>query len=389
MALLSEKTRKFLNGRRGLLARIEKECKGVDNIIWVHSASYGEIEESRPVIEAIRASYPEVKILVTYFSPSGYEYRKDEDWADFVYYLPIDTPRNARRFLDAVRPIRVLVSVSDYWLFFLNEIRKRGIPAYLVSGRFTPEMSYFKPLGFIYRKVFRTCFRGIFVRDNISFELLDSIGVQNVILAGDPRMDRVAELVSSQWSDSFIERWSCGSKVFVGGSTLPGEDDAIVVALANAHPSDKFLIVPHDISEKQIEGLCACVKGKCVRYSSLPEGFENAQVMIVDTVGMLSRIYRYGFASYVGAGFDGAPHSVIEPAAYGCPVSFGPDINTQQHCLNLVSCGGAAIVHNPQEAIAWYDSLTGEALEKASIACSEYCRKQRGVAESIMKEIML
>ena len=387
MSIISAKTRKFIDGRRGQFPRIEAACRGQHGIVWVHSASYGEFEEVRPVVAALRAAKPEVKILVTFFSPSGYEYLKDDPIADWVFYIPIDTRRNARRFLDAVRPEKVIISISDYWLNFLHELRSRGIDTYLTSARYEPDMFYFKPLGFVYRDAFRTCFKRIFVRDKQSLDLLEGIGATNAVLMGDPRLDRVLEIAAEPWSDPVVDAWAGGRKVFVAGSTLPDEDDELMIALANAHPSDKFMIIPHEIDRKQIDHLRASIAGGCSLYT---EGGGDSQVLIVDTVGMLSRLYRYGFASYVGAGFDGGPHSVIEPAAYGIPVSYGPEFGPQYHCQLLIDCGAACSVGTASEMCVWYDKLVSDNdfLLRSGAAARDYCVSGSDVARRIAQEIV-
>ena len=392
MSILSEKTRLFIEGHRGLLAKVEKACKGVNDIVWVHASSYGEFEEARPVLQEIRKSYPEMHILATFFSPTGYEHLKDDPIADFVFYLPLDTPRNARRFLDIVRPVKVIVSVSDYWLNFLNELRRRNIDTYLISANFHPSMSYFGFFGAPYRRAFKTCFKRIIVRDEDSLRQIATIGATNTILAGDPRMDRVMAIAATEWSDPVIDRWTGGKKVFVCGSDLPDMDDEVMIALANAHPADKFMIIPHEQGQAQIDHLRNSISGSTVLYTEAVAGapYEESQVMIVNTVGMLSKLYRYGFAAYVGSGFADSPHSVIEPASYGIPVAYGPNFGSHYHCKYLIDCGAGHSIHNADELCSWYDALKAdpEALSAAGKAARDYCVRGSGVAHRIMEEIM-
>ena len=239
-----QKAKQFVAGRIGQMARIEQACRGQEGIVWVHAASFGEFEEARPVLQAIRQSHPELRILATFFSPSGYAFLKGDPVADWVFYLPLDTRCNARRFLDAVRPCKVIVSISDYWLHFLHELRRRHIDTYLISARFIPSMLYFKPLGYPYREVFRHCFTKVIVRDGRSLALMQGIGAR-AVLSGDPRMDRVLDIARTPWRDPVVEAWAKGEKVFVAGSTLP-RDEKLVAALVNAHPGQKFLLVPHE-----------------------------------------------------------------------------------------------------------------------------------------------
>ncbi|MBP5381816.1 MAG: 3-deoxy-D-manno-octulosonic acid transferase [Bacteroidales bacterium] len=389
---MSSKLYQFFKGRAGQFERIEKACKGVEDIIWVHAASYGEFEEARPVIEAIRARESKYRFLVTFFSPSGYEHLKNDPVADFVFYIPIDTKRNARRFLDLVRPVKVIVSISDYWLNFLHELRDRNIPTYLISARFLPDMAYFKPIGKIYLDAFRTCFTKIIVNSEPSFEVLKKAGLSNVAISGDPRLDRVNAIAAEQWSDALVERWCDGHKVFVAGSTLPDEDDECIIAAANRNPGDKFLIIPHEQGKAQISHLLSSIKGGAVLYTDPGDNPRSAQALIVDTVGMLSRLYRYGFASFVGSGFSGeSPHSIIEPAAYGIPVSFGPLFGTQQtHCTNMIAAGAAVAVKDREDFCEWYSKLKNEPhyLDSMGKAAAGYCRQGGGVADSIASMIL-
>ncbi|MBO6170387.1 MAG: 3-deoxy-D-manno-octulosonic acid transferase [Bacteroidales bacterium] len=388
---MSSKLYKFIKGRCGQFKRIEEACTGVDNIVWVHAASYGEFEEARPVIAAMKKREPEYKFLVTFFSPSGYEYLQNDPIADFVFYLPIDTKSNAKRFLDLVRPVKVIVSISDYWLNFLKEIRSRQIPAYLISARFLPGMVYFKPVGKAYLDAFKTCFTKIIVNAEPSLKLLEKNGVTNAALAGDPRMDRVNAIASEEWSDPLVDRWCRGRKVFVAGSTLPDEDDECVIAAANANPDDKFLVIPHEQGKAQLSHLLQSVKGGAVLYTNPGSEPERAQMLIVDTVGMLSRLYRYGFAALVGSGFSGeSPHSIIEPAAYGIPVSFGPIFGTQMHCRPMIEAGAAVAVEDRRGFCEWYSKLKSdqtyaEAMGKAAYA---YCHKS-GEAAEVIADIIL
>lgn len=391
MAIISEKTRKFFSGRRGQMKRIEAACKGVENIVWVHSASFGEFEEARTVVSELKKLSPEIKILATFFSPSGYEYLKNDPIADFVFYLPFDTPCNARKFLDAVRPVKTIVSISDFWFCFLNELRRRSVPTYLISACFNEKQFYFKRLGFAYRNLFHNCFSKIVVRDEKSLNLLKGIGVDNAFIVGDPRMDRVVEIASTPWNDPVIDKWAKGAeRVFVAGSVLPDEDEVVVSDLANSHPGDKFLIIPHEIGDKEVESIRKKINGSCEVYTRLTDGYEDAQVLIINTVGMLAKVYRYGFAAYVGSGFDCSPHSIIEPAVYGIPVSYGPKFGSYCHCQGLIDAGGGCSISSSAELSEWYDSLVADRakLDAAGKASKNYCVTGSGVAEAIARKIL-
>lgn len=391
MALLSEKTKKFIRGRRGLLSRIESACAGIDNIVWVHSPSYGEFEEARPILASLRSLHPEYKFLVSFFSPSGYEHLKDDASLDFVFYLPLDGPRNARRFLNAVRPVKAIFCIADFWLFYLNELRRRNIPTYLVSARFNERMSYFALFGRPYINAFRKCFTRIFVNNAESLAVLHAHSVTNCELVGDPRMDRVLGLAAEEWSDPTVKSWADGSKVFVAGSILPDMDSVIVSALANSHPSDKFLVIPHEVEDAEVRRLKEMFSGKIVLYSEIEDSVptNDAQVLIVNKVGLLSRLYRYGFMAYVGAGFDGAPHSIIEPAAYGIPVCFGPQFGPVWHCQKMIDAGAGFCVCDERSLAVLYDEMKSSTvkLSNSGKAARAYCEKGGGVAEKIARTI--
>lgn len=381
----TEKLKLFIDGRKGLISRAREACKDATDIVWVHSASFGEFEESRPIVEAIRRDYPEKKILLTFFSPSGYEHFKNWKGADWVFYLPLDTPLSAARWLDAIHPSKVIISVSDYWLNMLAEIRRRGIDHYVVSVHMTGNYSYFKWYGALHRIAFRG-FTSMIVKNRETEALLRGIGVENVVVAGDPRMDRVLAIRDEQWSDPVVDRWCGGRKVFVAGSTLPDEDDEMMIALSNSHPSDKFLIIPHEIGWEEVNHIAESIKGKVAIYSQWKDGDEDAQVLIVNKVGMLARLYRYGFAAYVGSGFCGrSPHSVIEPACYGMPVAFGPDYKLNTHCTALVALGAGFGFPGPDSFGAWYDRIVAEEDYLAGISAKarEYCESGRGAARQI------
>lgn len=392
MSTKLDKVKLFVNGHRKLMEKIEKACASHERIMWVHSASYGEFEEVKPIVKAILAKEPDTRVLVTFFSPSGYEYHKDDQLIDMAFYLPLATRRNAKRFLDIVRPCCVIVSISDYWPAYLFEARRRAIPCFLTSARFEAQMAYFKPQGFMYRRIFRDCFTRIFVRDRLSMDLLRGIGVEHVQLAGDPRMDRVLEISGQQWDDAVIAGWCNGSKVFVAGSTIPIGDDDLMLDLIRKHPGNRILIVPHEIDMDEIAKIRAGAACKSVLYSEASGGasVDDCPLMIVDAVGMLSRLYRYGFAAYVGAGFDGGPHSLLEPASYGIPVCYGPEFGSYYHCQALIECGGGFSVRNSSEFCEWYDRLLSDEsfLASAGKAARQYCLDGSGVAEKVACSIL-
>ena len=388
---MGEKLRKFIKGRRGLLKEIREACAGAEGIIWFHAASYGEFEEARPLIEKTRERFPEGKILLTFFSPSGYEPLKDWPVVDWVFYLPLDTPRSARLFLDAVRPAKAIFTLGEYWEFLLRGLRRRHIDTYITSVRIRPDSPYLKWYGWRYRRIYRTTYKAVFTQNETAAALVRKIGAPVVINTGDARLDRVLSVAETPWEDSRVKRWAAGRQVFVAGSTLPGGDDALVTSLANAHPDGKFLIVPHDPDPAQIAAIQQMLQVPSIRYSEASEdGLEDVPVLIIDQVGNLARLYRYGFAAYVGAGFTtDCPHSVIEPAAYGIPVAVGPRYYQNPHFVELLEAGAGFSFSTPEQINAWYERLLDDPAwrEQTGAIAKRLCEEGRGATDKILEKI--
>ena len=382
-----------IKGRQGLISKIRTACKDSDGIIWFHAASYGEFEEARPVIEATRRRYPEAKILLTFFSPSGYEHLKNWNVVDWVFYLPFDTPGNARRFLDAVRPAKAIFTLGEYWEFFLKGLRKRHIDTYIMSVRIRPDSPYMKWYGWRYRHIYRTTYKAVITQNETAADLVRKIGAPYVTNVGDARIDRVMSIAQMEWNDPIIDRWAAGEKVFVAGSTCPGGDDRLIVSMANSNPGDRFMIIPHEPDEAQIKDIEDSLKVSHVRYSEVKNGnaaAEEAKVMIVDKVGMLSKLYRYAFAAYVGAGFTtDCPHSVIEPAAYGLPVAVGPRFYQNPHFVELHRLGSGFSFGTEEDICRWYNRLKTdrEFLQSTQKKSADYCRQNIGATERILEII--
>lgn len=381
------KLRTMIRGRKGLLERLEAACGNVEGIIWFHVASLGEFEEARPVIEATRERFPGGKILLTFFSPNGYDARKDWPVVDWVFYLPFDTRHNMRRFFNIVRPSKAIFTIGELWPNMMREIRKRGIDASIMSVRTEADSSLFGWLGAGRRRIFRTCYRHVLVQNQSSLQLLEGIGVPNVTRVGDARVDRVLKIAAEPWSNTLVEQWCRGEKVLVAGCTSSLQDDDLVIAIANAYPGQKIMVVPKEMNPEPMQRMIAAVNGRGALYSGFEKdarGIEDVQVLIVDKVGMLAQLYRYGFAAVVGGAFAYMPHSVIEPAVYGLPVLVGPNYVRETHFVDLLALGAGTSVHTPEEAVAWFDNLPGR-LEEASQKASAYCRANAGATDAIMR----
>lgn len=390
----TQKLKLFLAGRRGLLPKIEAACRGEKDIIWFHVNSYGEFEEARPVIEATRRRFPQRKILLTVFSPTIYVPMQHYNQVDWVFYLPYDTPWSVRRFLDAVRPSKAIFTITDYWPSLLNALRRRKVDTYIMSVRVEPDSHHLKWYDFNYRNLFRHCYKTVMVHNRESQELLERLGAPDVRVMGDPRLDRVLSVVNESWNNPVVDAWSAGEKVFVAGSTLDAEE-GMLLNIARRHPEGRFLVIPHEIDPAKVDAFLSGAQHGAVKYTDYldkapDEVLRKVQILVMDTVGMLSRLYRYGFAALVGGGFtDNAPHSVVEPASYGMPVVFGPIYDREPHGVQLVKMGGAFSVNSEKELEDFYvRCLTDKAfLEQSSRIAQAYCASSTGATGKIMEVI--
>lgn len=389
-ALWSKKAKLWIVGRDGLLDKMAAAIRPEDRIVWFHAASLGEFEEGRPVIEKIRARYPHYKILVTFFSPSGYEIRKNYSHADWVFYLPADTTANMKRFLDIVHPEIAVFIKYEFWLNMLLEIQKRSIRTFVISARFIPNSRFFSWYGGVFRNSLRA-FETIFVQDKRSVELLENIGFSNAVLAGDPRFDRVDDIAQTDWKNDIVERFKNKQKVFIGGSTCGAADEDLLQMLINNHPHTKFLIVPHEMNVEPMEKIEMNTRGGAIRYSkcSTNTDFSNYQVLIVDTIGMLALLYRYGNWAFIGGGFIAGIHSVIEATIYGMPAVFGPNYQKNRPGIDMIELGACKSIRNAEELDAWFTPLEHdeEALKKVCDIAYQYCQQNKGASNIILKKI--
>jgi len=395
----NRKASRWLSGRKNVFQNLRRftDTKGGD-IIWFHCASLGEFEQARPLLEGIRSSYPSYRILLSFFSPSGYEIRKDYKGADFVTYLPLDGPGNARKMLDMVRPRLVVWVKYEYWYFYLQQIKQRNIPLLLVAGIFRPEQPFFKSWGGFHRNMLN-CFTCLFVQNQDSKKLLGSIGFSdNVSVGGDTRFDRVIEIAAQQVSIPAIEQFVNGCPVIVAGSTWE-EDEEELDHFANTHPEIKFIIAPHEIDEQHLKDIEKLFH-HAVRYSALiaspaqalqiqrePSTAAAPNTLIVDNIGMLSKLYKYATVAYVGGGFgDDGVHNVLEAAVYSKPVIFGPVFEKFREAVGLIDAGGAFCIENALELEENLQVLLGNAEEykMASVAAGNYVYANKGATQKIL-----
>lgn len=329
----SPKAKLWVDGRKNLLNEIEKKAAELYGCYWFHCASLGEFEQGRPLIERIKKEYPKQKIVLTFFSPSGFEVRKNYQGADAVFYLPADTPFNANRFINLLKPKAAIFVKYEFWQFFLNELKKQAVPTFLVSGIFRKEQRFFKWYGTSFRKALQ-CFTYLFVQNDASKILLQNIGLTNVLVAGDSRFDRVAEVKLLAQKLPIIEAFVGNSKVMVIGSSWP--DDELLIRGLTIHPRPekwKYIIAPHNVNESSINRLRQLFPESTL-YSQ-PKNSES-NVLIIDNIGLLSSAYQYATIAYVGGGFNSGIHNLLEAAAYEIPVIFGPNHQRFAEALDLI-----------------------------------------------------
>jgi 3-deoxy-D-manno-octulosonic-acid transferase len=348
------KARQWVDGRRNWRENYRSKAEKLkgSKIVWVHCASYGEFEQGRPLIDAIRKEDPSVKIALTFFSPSGYESFKDWSGADLICYLPLDTKSNARDFIDIINPSCVIFIKYEFWLNFLSELKGRKISAYLVSAVFKPHHPFFKWYGGIFRRSLST-FRKLFIQDENSGKLLKEIGVTNFEVSGDTRFDRVIEIKNNFQNLPFFGEFCTGSKILVGGSTWPQDEDLLLEAFAKLKDASvKLILVPHEVDERSVGTLVSKIENAGLSYVKYSQNNpdRSKSILVVDAIGVLSRIYHYAQIAYVGGGFTDGLHNVLEPAVYGIPVAFyGDNYIKFNEVVELKELGAAIRVSNAQE----------------------------------------
>ncbi|MBP3482084.1 MAG: 3-deoxy-D-manno-octulosonic acid transferase [Alistipes sp.] len=383
------KARLWRDGRRDLFERMAAAVRPEDRIVWVHVASLGEFEQGRPIIEKIRELHPEYKIFLTFFSPSGYEIRKNYAGADYIFYLPADTPSNARRFLDIVHPEIAIFVKYEFWINLLTELRLRKIRTYIVSSIFRRNSVFFRFYGSIWRRALKS-FDTIFVQNGESAKLLAEIGFGNVVVAGDSRFDRVAQIAAQAKKIDLIDRFRGSGRLFVAGSTWEPDED-ILLQLINDNPSVKFIIAPHEMDEKRIERILAETKGGALRYTCCTPltSFGSKQVLVLDTVGLLSSVYGYATWAYIGGGFGVGIHNTLEAATFGLPIAFGPNYQKFKEARDLVTLGAASSVIDYKQLSRWFAPLRDNEvfLRKVSRISKDYTVKNQGATDLFLKTI--
>ena len=382
----NEKVRKMWRGEREAFRVLKEKVDPEAKYVWFHAASLGEFEQGRPLMERLRQEHPEYKILLTFFSPSGYEVRKNYEGADIICYLPLDTPVNAIRFLRLVRPVMAFFIKYEFWYNYLHILKHRHVPVYSVSSIFRPDQVFFKWYGRQYGRVLN-CFTHFFVQNEVSKQLLEKIHITEVSVVGDTRFDRVLQIKEAAKQLSVVEAFKQDFKVFVAGSSWP-PDEEIFIRYFNEHKDWKLIIAPHVIGEDHLAQIESLLEGrKVVRYKdSMEEQVKDADVLIINCFGLLSSIYHYGDIAYVGGGFGVGIHNVLEAAVWDVPVFFGPNNQKFQEAQGLKAAGGGFDFKTYEEFAARMDRFLTDADERktAGDAAGKFVQSLAGATEKVL-----
>lgn len=395
VALFSKKIKLFVEGRKSVFKILSNTIKYYDKTIWFHSASLGEYEQGLPVMERMKSRFPNHLIVLTFFSPSGYEVRKNNTIADVTVYLPLDTQSNVEQFMKIVRPDMAFFIKYEYWPNYLKALQNREIPTYLISGIFREKQVFFKWYGGFYRKAL-DAFEHFFVQNSVSKEMLLKLGKTNVTVSGDTRFDRVSAILNQNNQLDFIDKFKNNTLTIVAGSSWP-KDEALLVNYINSSNNGKFIIAPHNINKDQIADLKNQIAKKTILFSSInlndlgDSKLAEHDVLIIDTIGILTKIYSYADIAYVGGGF-GKPgvHNILEPATFGVPIIIGPNYSHFAEATALVKMNGSISITNQEELNETFDKLIQNSdlrLEKGHI-CSTFVEMNKNATETIMNYII-
>lgn len=393
-ALFHPKAKLWWEGRINWEARLNEALaekrKPNQTTIWVHSASLGEFEQGRPLMESIKKEHPDVFILLTFFSPSGYEIRKNYPNAGLVLYLPADLKRNARKFIQIVRPHLAIFVKYEFWYNYLQELQRQQVPIWLIAALFRPQQPFFRSGGAWYFKILRG-FDHFFVQNQDSADLLQRFGLNQYTIAGDPRVDRVLQIAAEAKQFPLVEAFKQEDQVFMVGSSWEPDEAVLALFWTENQPmqSWKLIIAPHEITESHLSQIESKFGTQCVRYSQLEAAnhFEY-KVLIIDNIGMLSALYRYADLAYIGGGFGSGIHNILEPMAFGLPVIFGPKYQKFTEAVSVLELGGAKTIQSSTDLIQSFRDFTDPANKaKASAAVSNYMQQNRGATGKIMARL--
>lgn len=389
VALFNAKIKLFVQGRKLTFPTLEDRFDSEDRTIWMHVASLGEFEQGLPILERLRSKYPEHKLVLSFFSPSGYEVKKNTSIADVVVYLPMDSNSKVQHFLDLVDPELAIFVKYEVWPNYLYHLKKRNIPTILVSAIFSGRQIYFKPYGGFMRKSLGK-FDHYFVQDKNSKKLLESIRFTNISISGDTRLDRVSEILERNNQLEFMDRFKNNQFCLVAGSTWPEDEEILINYINNTKEKVKFVIAPHEIKPAHIEKITSALQKRTVLYSTIDnQNLKEFDVLVVDTIGLLTKIYSYANIAYVGGGFATGLHNTMEPAVFGIPIIIGPQFEGFKEAEDLVNEGGILPISSKDS----FDNLVGDLLnnpvsiKNIGAINSNYINSNRGAADLIMEHI--
>ena len=388
LSFFNPKMALFVNGRKDVFDILRRSISSTDQTIWFHAASLGEYEQGLPVMEMVKQNYPNHKIVLSFFSPSGYEVRKNNSIADVTIYLPLDTASNAKQFLDLVHPELVFIIKYEYWPNYLKQLRKRKITTYLISGIFRENQVFFKWYGGFYREALKT-FDHFFVQNRKSKKLLETLNYLNTTVSGDTRFDRVAGILERDNSLEFVSNFKGDSQLIVVGSSWPKDEENLLDFINNAPAFAKFIIAPHNIKDDQIVAFAERISLPTILYSKMETAdLSNYKVLIVDTVGLLTKIYSYADIAYVGGGF-GNPgiHNILEPATFGIPIVIGPNYSHFAEAIEIIELDAAISIKDSAElSKTLHELLTNLELQKTlGTKAAQYVQNHKGATLKISK----
>jgi len=385
-SLFNKKAKLWIKGRKNIFSQLNNFNTEKKKTAWFHAASLGEFEQGRPIIEAFKKENPNYKILITFFSPSGFEIRKNYELADCVCYLPLDTPANAKRFIKTVNPSIVFFIKYEFWFNYLNVLHTSNIPVFIISAIFRKEQHFFKWYGGWFVMQLK-CFKHFFVQDENSKKLLATIGFENATVCSDTRFDRVFTASQQQKSFPLIEKFKNDSNLFVAGSTWEPDEKLIVSISKQDIPNLKFLIAPHEINKNHIQKLCQSIGPNVILFSEATENnIQNAKIIIIDSIGILLHLYQYATLTYIGGGFGKGIHNILEATAFGSPVIFGPNYQKFKEANDLIEKGGAISIKNFNKLFLITRKLTGDEQfrKNTSKICLDYINDNKGATETII-----
>ncbi|PKP10850.1 MAG: 3-deoxy-D-manno-octulosonic acid transferase [Bacteroidetes bacterium HGW-Bacteroidetes-4] len=388
-SLFNQKAKQWVKGRQNWYKNLQAALDKDAQTAWFHVSSLGEFEQGRPVIEGFRKRYPEIKIVLTFFSPSGYEIRKDYPGVDYVCYLPVDTRRNAKKFVSLVNPSYAFFVKYDFWFHFLKQLHLQQIPTYIFSAIFRPQQLFFKRYGAWYRNMLRF-FTRIYVQNDSSKDLLESIGITQVEVGGDTRFDRVYDLAIAAKPIDLITQFASGKPLIIAGSTWEKDEEFLAAFAEKNKGKYQWIIAPHEVHEGHIQKIEALFKQDVLRFSNATtDNITQADVLLIDSIGILSSLYRYGTLAYIGGGFGKGIHNILEAATYGLPVVFGPNYLRFQEACDLIERKSAFTIQNyiAFETILQQLLKDADFCKKAGENASQYVNEMRGGTQKILSKL--